>query len=106
MSTTLPTGDPRDINPGWSGYSNASPALIAGNGLTISSSSSWQTVELNLDSSKEFREMRSRVEDIEKRLAILRPNEDLQKRFPALQEAYDHYKLIEKLVNDQAKIHE
>jgi len=43
------------------------------------------------------------MEAIEKRLAILIPNEELQARFPALQEAYDHYKLIEKLVNDGGK---
>ena len=41
-----------------------------------------------------------RVEEIEKRLAILRPNEELQSKYPALQEAYETYKIIEKIVND------
>lgn len=51
----------------------------------------------------EFRDMLDRMERIENRLAILIPNEDLQKRFPALQEAYDAYKMIEKLVQDSNK---
>jgi hypothetical protein len=73
----------------------------AGAGLMVSSGASWQTLELNLPDNKDFKEVQSRLDAIESRLAILRPNEELQARFPALQEAYEHYKLIEKLVNDQ-----
>ena len=51
----------------------------------------------------EFRDVLDRMERIENRLAILIPNDDLQKRFPALQEAYDAYKMIEKLVQDPNK---
>jgi hypothetical protein len=75
--------------------------LVAGDGMMITASSGWQSLELNLPSDQNFKDMVSRIEAIEKRLAILIPNEGLQARFPALQEAYDHYKLIEKLVNDQ-----
>ncbi len=60
-------------------------------------------MDLNLSQNKEFRELKDKIEGIEQRLAILIPNTDLQARFPALQEAYDHYKLIEKLVNDPSK---
>lgn len=74
---------------------------VAGPGMVISSSNTWtSTLELDLPGNKDFRELESRIAKIEERLAILRPNEELQKRFPALQEAYEHYKLIEKLVND------
>ena len=77
--------------------------LIAGNGLAITGSGggTYTSVELQLDQSKEFKSLVERVGGIEDRLAILRPNWELQARFPALQEAYEHYKLIEKLVNDQ-----
>jgi hypothetical protein len=81
------------------------PTTTWGNPLGIGTSP-FRQLELDLDSSTEFRKIKSRLDDIEKRLAILIPNEDLQKRFPALQEAYDHYKLIEKLVNDQVKKNE
>jgi len=57
----------------------------------------------DLNDSKDFIEIKARLEEIEKRLAILKPNETLQEKFPALQEAYESYKIIEKLVNDQSK---
>jgi len=42
-----------------------------------------------------------RLDTIEKRLCIIDgPDSDLLKKYPALQEAYDHYKLVEKLVNE------
>ena len=98
MSIDQACGDPRDIYPG--GIPNTS--LIGGNGITISSSASWQSLDLNLPDNKDFKELKERIEGIEQRLAIVVPDEDLQARFPALQEAYNHYKLIEKLVNDQS----
>ena len=44
-----------------------------------------------------------RLESIEKRLAIVSPDVELMEKYPSLQEAYDHYKLVEKLVQDQKK---
>lgn len=93
----MSTGDP-------SIFGQPGQYLTAGNGIaTISAGSSWQTLELNLPDNEDFTKLKKRIEKIEERLAILKPNEDLQSRFPALQEAYDHYKLIEKLVNDGGK---
>lgn len=94
----MSAGDPLVFNQGQAGQ-----YLVAGGGITVSGSGSWQSLDLNLPDNKDFKELKSRMEEIEKRLAIVVPNEELQKRFPALQEAYDHYKLIEKLVNDQSK---
>ena len=92
----MSTGDP-------SVFGQSGQYLTAGHGITVSSGASWQTLDLNLPENKDFRNLSYRLEVIEKRLLILQPNEELQARFPALQEAYDHYKLIEKLVNDQSK---
>lgn len=91
---SMSTGDPSIFGP-------LGKYLIDGKGITISSNPTWQSLDLSLLENKEFKDLMQRVADIEKRLAILVPNEELQRRFPALQEAYDHYKLIEKLVNDQ-----
>lgn len=77
------------------------PITAVGSGMIVSSSNWSTTLDLNLPSNKDFQEVTDRLTEIEKRLAILRPNEELQARFPALQEAYDNYKLIEKLVNDK-----
>lgn len=95
----MSTCDPRDVLPGMGTYGDV--GLVAGLGITISSSN---ILDLNLPDNKDFKEIKSRIEDIEKRLAIVVPNTELQAKFPALQEAYEHYKLIEKLVNDQSKI--
>lgn len=92
----MSTGDPTN-------FGQPGQYLTAGSGITISSGASWQTLDLDLKENKEFKELSERMADIEKRLAIVIPNTELQARFPALQEAYDHYKLIEKLVNDQNK---
>lgn len=77
--------------------------FIGGPGVTISSAGHWSSLELDLSNNKEFQELKQKIEGIEERLAILVPNTELQERFPALQEAYNHYKVIEKLVNDQSK---
>ncbi len=101
----MSTCDPRDINPSYplSGIPPGGTAghyLVAGNGITISTSPTWQSLDLNLEHNKEFRDLKKQIASIEERLSILVPNEALQARFPALQEAYNNYKLIEKLVND------
>ena len=91
----MSTGDP-------SVFGQPGQYLVAGNGITISASPTWgSTLDLNLPNNKDFSELKERIENIERRLAIVIPNTELQERFPALQEAYDHYKLIEKLVNDR-----
>jgi hypothetical protein len=41
------------------------------------------------------------MESVEKRLAILQPNPELQEKYSALQEAYNHYKTLESLLYEQ-----
>jgi hypothetical protein len=88
MSTySSPFGDPP--------YPNYSPPASSGWGWGVN-----PVLPLPLNSDEEFIKLRKRVEEIEKRLAILHPNEELQAKYPALQEAYDAYKIMEKIVND------
>jgi hypothetical protein len=39
------------------------------------------------------------MEEVSARLAILQPNEELHEKYPALKDAYDHYKTIEALIH-------
>ena len=69
--------------------------------ITSNSAGIWPTSNSPYDcfiTTSEHKKLQDRVEEIEKRLAILQPNETLQEKYPALQEAYDAYKIIEKLV--------
>lgn len=72
---------------------------IPGSPITKNSIDSW--LHVDLPNNKDFQDMTKRIEKIEERLSILRPNEELHEKYPALREAYEHYMLIEKLVNDQ-----
>lgn len=78
-------------------------STVGGSGIAISNHSSYQSITGNFSNKEDFQKLSERLAGIEERLAILRPNWELQARFPALQDAYDHYRLIEKLVNDQNK---
>jgi hypothetical protein len=72
------------------------------NPFTISTGAGiWDLADM--PSGKELKKLMTRMEKIEDRLAILTPSQNLQDRFPALQEAYDSYKMIEKLVQDPIK---
>jgi hypothetical protein len=61
-------------------------------------SSAWSANNLDLKQNEDMLKVMGRLAEIEKRLAILAPNEELQAKFPSLKEAYDHYKLVEQLV--------
>lgn len=79
------------------------PSLAAGQGLMVNSSGSgWVTIETDLTQDKDFKEVLSRLSTIEDRLCILQPSLELHDKYPALREAYENYKLIEKLVNEQS----
>ena len=44
------------------------------------------------------------MQAVDKRLSILRPNPELQEKYTALEEAYNHYKTLESLLYDDEKI--
>lgn len=66
-----------------------------------STSSGWaDMVDANVLSEIKADALSERLEEIEKQLAIIRPDKVLQEKYPALQEAYDHYMTIKALVDD------
>lgn len=97
MSTNLSAGDP-------SFYSNTSSSIP---GMTISNiyatGSNQSMITLDLKNNNDFKSLLDRIDTIERQLCILKPDEVLQEKYPALQEAYDAYQLILKIVNDQNK---
>lgn len=52
---------------------------------------------------KKMKEVCERLDAIEKRLLIVRPDEALMEKYPALKEAYDAYQLIAKIVDQDAR---
>jgi hypothetical protein len=80
---------------------------VTGQVLTVGSNNipSWTSSYTipGVPSEEEFKNLMDRMVKIEERLAILEPNQELQDKYPALQEAYEAYKIIEKLVHDPKK---
>lgn len=76
-------------------------SIVTGVGLTTSTN--WGTsavqLELNLPTDPNFKRLADKVVELEKRLLVLHPNEQLHEKYPALKEAYDAYLIIERLVN-------
>ena len=59
----------------------------------------WDKANITWDSPVD--KICKRMSTIEERLGIIaEPDEDLLGKYPALRDAYDHYKLVEKLVNE------
>jgi chaperonin cofactor prefoldin len=77
--------------------------VYGGTGILTTNSTNNSHIYLNLSDDKSFKDLMKRVEIIEQRLAILHPNEELQEKFESLKEAYDAYKIIERLVDDSGK---
>lgn len=91
------------------------PSLAVGSGTSITSvstgsvnwsnSSSSMRIEGGLDitgsltvQGQDLQELLNQIND---RLAILVPDEDKLKKFAALKQAYDNYKLLEQLCRDE-----
>lgn len=102
MTTVNSCGEPYQVTGASTTFLGVTSAA---SGATLTMNPSWASTynSPGLPTAAEFVDMLDRMERIEDRLAILIPNDDLQKRFPALQEAYDAYKMIEKLVQDSNK---
>lgn len=106
MSTNSACGDPWNFSANGHSDKFDTSSFTAGTGLMIATSPTWSSIELNLPADKHFQELSTRIAEIEKQMMILRPDIAMQEKYPALQEAYDAYQVILKLVKDNAKIHE
>lgn len=92
ISGSMTAGDPSYYGSG----------IIGGNGITVTSGGGWgTTIAVDLKNNPDFNDLKLRLTAIEEQLCILKPNEVMQEKYPALQEAYDAYQLILKIVNDQ-----
>lgn len=87
-SPTLSTGDY---------YGN----IYGSSGISISTGSFGSTISVDLKDNLDIQQLQQRLSKIEERLCILIPDVEMQQKYPALQEAYDAYQLILKMVNDR-----
>lgn len=69
----------------------------------LTSGNSGNLTWTGLIEDKKMKEVRERLEAIERRLLIIRPDVALMEKYPALKEAYDAYQLIEKIVDQDAR---
>lgn len=64
----------------------------------------WSQFSVSSDSvisySDPYADMNFRITEIEKQLLLIKPDQYMMDKYPALKEAYDHYQLILKLVRD------
>jgi len=92
---------------GGAGYSNPITITGAGSGATWTNATTTTAkgqLKLEGDDADLFvqgKSMKAWMESVEKRLAILEPNLELQEKYSALQDAYDHYKTLESLLYEQ-----
>lgn len=82
MSTNYSVGEPNTFGPG--------TVLISDGLLSVSS---WQIPETN-----DLKKIQERLSVVEERLLIIYPDKEMHEKYPALKEAYEAYKVIEKLV--------
>ncbi len=79
--------------------------ITTGLGMTVASDWNSPGVQLVLDlpSDPNFKKLLEKVQELEKRLLVLYPNEQLHEKYESLKEAYESYKLIEKLIDGEAE---
>ena len=71
--------------------------------ITFTSNNTGSLIGLNLPGDKNYQALLKQVEELEKRMLIINPNNDLHEKYPALKEAYDEYQLISAIVDNKGK---
>lgn len=64
----------------------------------------WTTPTLEID--KDVKELKESIQNIEKRLAILHPNQELEERWEQLKQLGEEYRALEKDILEKEKIWE
>jgi hypothetical protein len=89
MTTTLSIGDPSVFyNDVVTTTGNAAGTIVVSADYTT-----WESPYPN-----ETKELKERLEVIEKRLMIIHPDKELHEKYPALKEAYEAYRIVERLI--------
>jgi hypothetical protein len=114
--STVPVGTSGTLSPGYGAVpsgpyvfstnntTNTSPWIIANNGSTGSTPSIHVTGDAEFEGNVTVkgRNLVKLLETIEDRLAIIsNPDPKKLEKFKALKKAYDHYKLMEKLIGEE-----
>ena len=93
---------------GGSGVTNPSPVYISnGTGSTwASTNATTATGKLKVEGKEadifiNGQSLSDWMSAVEQRLSILRPKTELLEKYTALQEAYEHYKTLERLLHEQ-----
>ena len=58
---------------------------------------------LDVSGTTQYQDLLKRVEELEERLLVLHPNHKLHEKYESLKEAYESYKIIERLVDENPK---
>lgn len=99
-----------NVTIGGAGGTYASPIAIstgAGTGSTWASTTARGQLKIegkDADILINEQSLSEWMQAVDKRLSILRPNPELQEKYSALEEAYNHYKTLESLLYDDEKI--
>jgi folate-dependent phosphoribosylglycinamide formyltransferase PurN len=60
-----------------------------------------QTFYVHPATQEDLELLQNRVKELEHRLCVLFPNDELHEKYPALKEAYEAYLIVERLVNNE-----
>ena len=74
--------------------------------VTIDPTMPMSDIEVDGDIKVGGKSLKDFMEVVSERLNILTPNPELLEKYDALKEAYEHYKILEKLCTDDGTVHE
>jgi hypothetical protein len=103
MALSYPTSNVI-IGGGGAGYPASPISISAGTGSTWASTTAKGQLKVEGKDADIFingQSLSDWMSAVEQRLSILRPRPELQEKYSALQEAYEHYKTLERLLYEQ-----
>lgn len=88
-------------------YNTTVPATYnIGSTITIDPNMPMSDIEVDGDIKVGGKSLKDFMEVVSQRLNILTPNPELLEKYDALKEAYEHYRILEKLCTDDGTVHE
>jgi hypothetical protein len=89
-------------SPQWSSISSGSTSMTTSS-LSIMAEGDGDALIKTKKNTINLDEMAVMMETVKERLLILAPNFELQEKYPALKEAYEHYKVLEAMMTADDK---